>query len=373
MAYIKWNWRHESWPHFTYDLEVLKVLEQQFFYNTGTVLGVLKHVQDQEKEDFLVDILCNEALKTSEIEGEYLDRDSVQSSIKQNLGLTTDKQKVQPAAYGISEMMVDLYLRFDTPLTHDQLFRWHKMLTNGRRDLLDIGRYRTHKEPMQVVSGRLDKPTVHFEAPPSDQVTKEMEEFITWFHINHFENKQKLMPLAKAGMAHLYFVCIHPFEDGNGRIGRAIAEKSITLSTGRPSLISLSQTIEGEKKLYYNSLATYNRTLDITGWLVYFGNAILQAQDNTLQRLDFLIEKTKFFDAYRNTLNERQQLVVQRLFNAGYEGFLGGLSADNYVRIAKTSASTATRDLKDLLEKEVIIKTGTLKSTRYFLNIKQNR
>ena len=373
MKYIKWNWRHDMWPHFTYDAEALKILELQFSQNTGTVLGILKHIQEPEKDDFLVDILSNEALKTSEIEGEYLDRDSVQSSIKQNLGLTADKRKIPPAEYGISEMMVDLYLHYDRPLNHNQLFEWHKMLTNGRRDLMDIGQYRTHKEPMQVVSGRLDKPTVHFEAPPSDQMSKEMEQFIAWFHTNHFKKKQELLPLAKAGIAHLYFVCIHPFEDGNGRIGRAIAEKSITLSTGRPALISLSQTIEGAKKMYYDMLETYNTTLDITGWLVYFGNTILQAQENTLRQLDFLIEKTKFFDTYSNKLNERQQVVVQRLFKAGHEGFLSGLSAENYVRITKTSPSTATRDLKDLIEKEVFTKTGRLKSTRYFLNIKQNR
>ncbi|WP_281988974.1 Fic family protein [Aquimarina aggregata] len=246
------------------------------------------------------------------------------------------------------------------------------MLTNGRRDLVDIGKYRTHKEPMQVVSGRLDNPNVHFEAPPSNQMPKEMEQFIRWFHNNHFEQKQELLPIAKAGMAHLYFVCIHPFEDGNGRIGRAIAEKSITLSTRKPALISLSQTIESAKKEYYNALEMYNTTLDITGWLEYFGKTILQAQENTLKQLDFLIEKTKFFDSYNSLLNARQLRVIQRLFKAGHEGFLGGLSAENYVRIAKTSSSTATRDLVDLVRQGVFTKTGSLKSTRYFLNIKQN-
>ncbi len=155
-------------------------------------------------------------------------------------------------------------------------------------------------------------------------------------------------------------------------IGRAIAEKSITLSTRKPALISLSQTIEGAKKEYYNALETYNATLDITGWLVYFGKTILQAQENTLKQLDFLIEKTKFFDTYNNQLNERQLRVIQRLFKAGHEGFLGGLSAENYVRIAKTSSSTATRDLADLVEKDIFTKTGSLKSTRYFLNFKQS-
>jgi Fic family protein len=373
MTYRNWNWKHKNWPQFTFDVDTLKALEMEFLKNTGTVVGILKHVKDDEKEDFLVEVLSNEAMNTSEIEGEYLNRDSVQSSIKQNLGLANEKRKVPPAEYGISEMMVDLYLNFDKPLNHEQLFEWHKMITNGRRDLLDIGKYRTHKEPMQVVSGRMDKPTVHFEAPPSEKMPKEMEQFINWFQLHHFDEKETLMPLTKAGIAHLYFVCIHPFEDGNGRVGRAIAEKSLAISTGRPVLMSLSQTIQDAKKHYYDALENNNKDLNITEWLVYFGKTIIQSQENTMRQLDFLINKTKFYDTHKMELNERQLKVVQRLFQTGYSGFIGGLSAENYVRIAKTSASTATRDLKDLVDKKVLLKTGTLKSTRYFLNIKQNK
>jgi Fic family protein len=222
---------------------------------------------------------------------------------------------------------------------------------------------------MQVVSGRLDRPTIHFEAPPSEVMDKEMTQFIKWFNEHHIEEKEDTLPLAKAGISHLYFVCIHPFEDGNGRIGRAIAEKSIALSTGRPSLISLSQTIQDAKKNYYDALETFNTQLDITGWLVYFGETMIQSQKNTMIQLDFLIEKTKFFDKHASSLNDRQLKVIQRLMKTGYEGFKGGLSAENYVTIAKTSASTATRDLKNLTEKKVLLKTGSLKSTRYHLYI----
>ncbi len=371
MTHKIWNWQLKKWPHFSYDKEALKELEYRFSQNRGTVLGVLKHVHETSKDDLLVEILSEEAIKTSEIEGEVLNRESVQSSIKRNLGLKADKRKIPPAEYGISEMMVDLYLNYDKPLSHKQLFQWHEMITNGRRDLTNIGCYRTHEDPMQVVSGRLYEPKVHFEAPPSKQVPKEMEQFISWFNALHNETeKEGILPLAKAGIAHLYFVCIHPFEDGNGRIGRAIAEKSIALSINKPSLISLSHTIEANRKKYYNSLADNNTTLEITDWLVYFGQTILDAQENTLKRIDFLIEKTKFFDRYFSQINERQLKVIQRLFEAGHTGFEGGLSADNYKKIAKTSASTATRDLQDLIDKQILIKTGTLKHTRYFLNIK---
>ena len=367
MAHKIWNWQLKEWPHFSFDKDALTELEHKFSQNNGMVLGALKHVSDDEKDEFLIEVLSNEAYKTSEIEGEYLNRDSIQSSIKNNLGLTVDKRKVTPAEYGISEMMVDLYRNYDKSLTHEQLFQWHKMLTNGRRDLIDIGRYRTHIEPMQVVSGRLDKPKIHFEAPPSDKVQQEMNRFISWFSSVHKE--KSILPLAKAGIAHLYFVSIHPFEDGNGRIGRAISEKSISLSIGHPTLISLSHMIERKKKAYYGLLEAHNTTCEITDWLVYFGQTIIEAQNDTLNRIDFIIEKAKFFDCFTSHMNERQHKVVERLFDEGHQGFKGGLSAENYTRIAKTSASTATRDLKDMVDRSMLIKTGALKSTRYWLNI----
>jgi Fic family protein len=370
MAYNRWNWMLKGWPQFSYDAKALEALEYQFSENSGTVFGVLKHIQEESKDNFLVEVLSDEAIKTSEIEGEYLNRDSVQSSIKKNLGLAVEKRKIPPAEYGISEMMVDLYLNYNKPLTHEQLFSWHEMISNGRRDLKDIGCYRTHEDPMQVVSGRLDLPKIHFEAPPSKIVPDEMEKFISWFkQIHQNDSNQKLLPLAKAGIAHIYFVSIHPFEDGNGRIGRAIAEKSIAQSTLRPSLISLSSTINANKKSYYTLLEKSNTTLEITDWLLYFSKTILDAQDHTLKRIDFLIEKIRFFDRFSSQLNDRQLKVVKRLFDTGHKGFKGGLSANNYQAIAKSSASTVTRDLQDLINKKILFKTGTLKSTRYFLNI----
>ncbi|MGY0407564.1 MAG: Fic family protein, partial [Polaribacter sp.] len=267
MSYKVWNWLLKNWPHFSYDKNILEKLELQFSQNIGTVFGAIKHIEDVSKDDLLVEILSIEALKTSEIEGEILNRESVQSSIKKNLGLAVKNRKVAPAESGISEMMVDLYHNYEKPLTHSLLFEWHKMITNGRRDLTDIGRYRTYEDPMQVVSSRLDKPTVHFEAPPSNKMQEEMEQFINWFNEMHHSDNNNMLPLVRAGITHLYFVCIHPFEDGDGRVARALAEKSIALSIGQPTLISLSHTIETHKKAYYNSLETNNVTLEVTDWL----------------------------------------------------------------------------------------------------------
>ncbi len=174
-------------------------------------------------------------------------------------------------------------------------------------------------------------------------------------------------------MFELYFINIHPFEDGNGRIGRALVEKSISQSLQRPTLIALSKAIEVKKKLYYNALEKHNMTCEITGWLVYFANTIIEAQKDTINLIDFLIEKAKFFDRFASLMNERQLKVIKRLFKAWPSGFEGGLSADNYVTIAKTSASTATRDLKALVDKKILRKTGTLKGTRYWLNIRANK
>ena len=364
-----WNWQSREWPNFTYEEEALKALELEFYKTTGTVLGAFKHVSTNEKDLFVVELLSNEALKTSEIEGEFLDRDSIQSSIKRNLGLKVDKRKVAPAEHGISEMMVDLYRNYSTPISNEQLFDWHKMLTNGRRDLIDIGKYRTHEDAMQVVSGQLDTPTVHFQAPPSSCMEKEMNQFVDWFNQFHVKKPNSILPITKAGISHLYFVSIHPFEDGNGRIARALAEKSISQSIGQPALISLSKTIEANKKKYYEALERNNKTCDITDWLLYFGQTIIEAQNETLKLIDFIIEKAKFFDRFSNQINERQLKVITRLFAAGPQGFIGGLSAENYTRIAKTSASTATRDLKDMLDKGILVKTGALKGTRYWLNM----
>ncbi len=369
MADKIWNWQHKEWPHFSYKKEALEELEQQFSQKSGMILGAVKHIKDDEKNDLMIDIMSDEAMKTSEIEGEYLNRDSIQASIRKNLGIDADKRKIPPAEFGIAEMMVDLYRNYQKPLTHETLFEWHRMITNGRRDLHDIGCYRTHDDEMQIVSGHIGKQRVHFEAPPSSTMMREMDVFLKWMN----DTPKNALPLARAGIAHFHFINIHPFEDGNGRIGRAISEKSIAQSIGHPALLSLSQTIQLNKKSYYAALEAHNGTCEITDWLIYFGQSILDAQEHTLKMLDFIIEKAKFFDHYGSALNERQLKVIRRLFDAGYEGFTGGLSAENYITIAQTSPSTATRDLQHLTEQDILIRTGERKGTRYLLNIKHNQ
>ncbi len=362
---MKWNWEHKDWPKFRYKKEEIEKLETEFLYSSGLVFGVYKHLNKKNQESLTIDLISTEALKTSEIEGEMLSRDSLQSSIKRNFGIASDHRKIPAAEKGIADMMTDLYQNFDDRLSHSALFRWHKMLTNGRRDLYDIGKYRTHEEPMQIISSRLDDPKIHFEAPPSTQVKKEMDEFIAWFN----NSKTSTPPLARAAIAHLYFVSIHPFEDGNGRIARALAIKALSQSIKQPLLTSLSKIIQQSRKKYYQALEDNNQKLEITNWLNYFGKSFLESQNHTQKLIEFLLTKAQLFESLKDQINERQEKALTRIFAEGPNGFEGGLSAENYIKITKTSRATATRDLQDLLEKSALIKKGELKGTRYFLNL----
>jgi Fic family protein len=367
---MTWNWQKIDWPHFRWKSEALAQAEAKFLSQSGILIGATKHFSKDDKDLFVVEHITGEAIKTSEIEGEYLDRDSVQSSVLRNFGLNTDNRRVAPAERGIADMMTDVYRNFGEPLTHTMLFDWHAMLSSGRQDLTDVGSYRTHEDPMQVISGNLGKPKVHFEAPPSKHIPFEMDQFMAWWQDTQAGGKRQLPALTRSGIAHLYFVCIHPFEDGNGRIGRVLAEKSLAECLGEPTLIALSQTIERNRKSYYDALEANNKDIEITEWLIYFAHTILEAQDYSLQMIDFLIDKTKLYDRIRGQLHERQEKVLKRMFREGLGGFEGGLSAENYIKITGTSRATATRDLQDLVEKGALLKTGELKSTRYQLNVK---
>ena len=197
----------------------------------------------------------------------------------------------------------------------------------------------------------------------------EMKRFTIWFNDTAPSGKTPLPALTRAALAHLYFVCIHPFEDGNGRIGRAISEKALAQTLGQPSLIALAYTIERNRNNYYAALERNNKDLHVDGWMTYFGNTVLQAQDNTIKRVDFYIAKAKFYEKFRDKLNERQSKVIARVLREGIDGFKGGLRAESYIGISKTSRATATRDLQDLVEKGALTKTGELRHTRYFLNL----
>lgn len=366
---MKWNWQIEGWPEFIYDSDALAALEAKFLMSSGVLLGTCNHLDENELGELRVELMSDEALKTSEIEGEFLSRDSLQSSIRRQFGLQTDGRNIPPAEQGVAEMTVQNYRTWSDPLADQMLCDWHSKLTLGRRDLDDIGCYRTTPELMQVVSGPVSRRKVHFVAPPSEKMADEMNAFNNWFNRTAPGGMSPLSALTRAGIAHLYFVCVHPFEDGNGRIGRAIAEKALAQNLARPTLIALAHTIDADRKNYYAYLEKVNRRLEITDWLVWFAQTVLDAQDYTLRWFEFLVEKGKLYVRLGNLLNERQQKILARMFKEGLSGFKGGLSAENYITITKTSASTATRDLQDLVTKGALTRTGERKSTRYHLNL----
>jgi Fic family protein len=370
---MTWNWQQPDWPHFTYSPPSLTDPEQKFLLRSGEFIGAFKHIGPDDQNSVRIELISDEALKTSEIEGEVLNRESVQSSLRRQFGLAGDQRKIPPAERGIAEMMVNLYETFAAPLTHEMMFAWHKMLMSGERRVEVIGAYRTHEEPMQIVSSSLHDPEVHFEAPPSSRMKTEMDAFIAWFNATGPDGARALPALTRAGVAHLYFVCIHPFEDGNGRIARALAEKSLAQNLGHPSLIALAYTIERARKDYYAALERNNKDIEITDWLVYFADTINQAQGNTIKRVDFYIAKARLYELMRGKMNERQYKVIARMFHEGIDGFKGGLSAENYITITKTSRATATRDLQDLVTMGALTKTGELRHTRYHLNLANPR
>jgi len=366
---MKWNWEHPNWPAFEYDDAPLASLEDRFLTSSGILLGSYKHLDNDEKMELTAELMSEDALKTSEIEGEFLNRDSIQSSIRRQFGLQSDPRTVPPSEQGIAEMSVQVYKTWDEPLSSETLFKWHTMLASGRTDLKDVGCYRTSDDPIQVVSGPVGRQRVHFEGPPSAKVIKEMDRYIEWFRKTAPKGEESLPALTRAGIAHVYFESIHPFEDGNGRVGRAISEKSLSQSIGQPTLVALARTIEARRKAYYAALERVNRGLDITEWLCYFAETILEAQAYTIRCVEFLIEKARFYDRLGSDLNLRQQKVLARMFAEGLEGFKGGLSAENYISITRTSASTATRDLQDLVAKGALRRTGERRYSRYHLDI----
>ena len=365
---MTWIWQQSAWPRFTWDAVQLAPLEARFLHESGQRIGVWRHLADGDRTAVRVDWLRDEALDTSAIEGEILDRASVQSSIRRHFGLAAEARSTSRAAEGVSEMMVALFRDFDQPLEHETLWSWQRMLLGGRRDLEVIGGYRRHSDPMQIVSGPDYRRKVHFEAPPSSRMAAEMDRFIAWYN----GARSALLaqsPLTRAGIAHLHFVCIHPFEDGNGRIARALSEKALAQSLGEPSLIALSRRIAGRRKAYYDTLEAAGRSLDVTDWLVWFAGTVLDAQSWSTRRLIRSLEQTRLFDRLHNQLNPRQENVLLRLFEAEPDGFKGGLSAANYVRVTGAPPSTATRDLADLVSKGALRRTGERRHTRYWLNL----
>lgn len=366
---MKYNWQLPDWTKFIYNDAVIDVLCMDFALETGELKGLVDSLSIEIQQETILQFMISEAVKTSEIEGEFFSRQDVMSSIKKNLGIGDVFGSIRDKnAQGIGKLMVTVRKSYSEKLTEFTIKEWHAILMEYSKRV-NPGEYRTGEEPMQIVSGSYGKEIVHFEAPPSNQVSVEMKNFINWY--NNFKIKPTDIKnaLIKTSISHLYFESIHPFEDGNGRIGRAIAEKCLSECLNRPVLMSISSIIEQNKKQYYESLKQAQSTLEITDWIFYFSTLILESQKNAKQTVLFTLSKTKFMDKFKSQMNERQVKAVLKMIENGVSGFEGGMTTIKYISITKTSRATATRDLQDLAEKSILTPRGEGRSRSYNLNL----
>lgn len=362
-----YNWQFENWPNFTYSLDEIHPVAIFFAEELGLTNGLVTGLSEGLKQEAIIEILIAEAIKTSEIEGEYMSRIDMMSSIKQNLGIKNDSKISDKRVNGVATLMMKVRKSYRDALSMQMMLNWHQILMNSFANI-NAGQLRQGDEPMQVISGAYGREVVHFEAPPSSVVENEMADFVTWFNDDKLAKLDKISAaLVKSSITHLYFESIHPFEDGNGRIGRALAEYALSHTLKAPVLLSISKVIEKDKKQYYTALKSAQHDLDITNWIIYFSKIIFQAQVEAKQLIDFTVKKMKYFDRFKDQLNERQLKVIQRMFDAGVEGFAGGMTAKKYTAITKTSKATATRDLLYLADIKALEAQGGGRSTRYEL------
>jgi len=342
----------EEWPHFHWDTERLSVLLTTIRNKQGRVVGRMESLGFDLRSEAILNTLTLNILKSNEIEGEILNRDQVRSSLARHLGL--EVAGLVPSDRhidGVVEMMLDATQHFQFPLNDDRLFGWHTcMFPSGRSGMYTITTGNWRKGPMYVVSGRLDKEEVHFEGPAAQIVDEEMNKFFKWFN-----EAQPIDPVIKAAIAHLWFLTVHPFDDGNGRIARAITDLQLARADGTSQrFYSMSAQIQKERNAYYRILEMTQRgTLDITAWLEWFLQCLDRSLSGTDATLNSVLAKARFWEQHAHTkLNERQHMMLNKLL----DGFEGKLNTAKWARIAKCSHDTALRDIQDLIDKDVLEK-----------------
>jgi len=355
------------WPDFTWDNSKILGLLGSVRHKQGFLLGRMQNLGFSLREEAVLQTLTQDVIKTSEIEGEVLNPDQVRSSLARRLGM--DIGALAPAdrhVDGVVDMLLDATQHFDHPLSEERICGWHAALfPTGRSGMykIAVGKWRDQKAgPMQVVSGAIGKEKIHFEAPSWEKVPEEMTRFISWFN-----EPQGLDPVIKSAIAHLWFVTIHPFEDGNGRIARAITDLQLSRADKSPQrFYSMSAQIQLERKHYYDILEkTQKGNLDITEWLLWFLSCLERALTATDKTLNAVLSKARYWDflATKN-INERQKLMINMML----DGFEGKLNTSKWAKITKVSNDTALRDILDLVDQNVLVKEGAGgRSTSYRL------
>ena len=370
---MTWIWQQPDWPDFHYDKHGLEDREFEFRLNSERLAGRFDALPMASQEDAMIDLMLSEAIKTSAIEGDDLDRESVRSSLLSLIASDTLPENTDQKAAGAASLLVDVRKNWQTALTHELLGKWQSMAVPEQRyTLLLRGAYRNDPSPMQIVSGPYGREKVHYEAPPATQVPDEMARLIDWYNRTSPINGDKSIPgIVRAGIAHLWFEVIHPFDDGNGRVGRAIADHALSQSLGYPTTACLATAIEADKKTYYLQLEKASRgSLNVNTWLYYFSDVVIKAQEIAREEVDFVLAKTRFYEVYGDQLNDRQAKMVSRVFAEGRKGFEGGITTRKYEAITKCPNRTASRDLSDLVAKGIIMPLpGGGRTTRYELTV----
>ena len=369
MSAVQWIWQRPEWPVFTWQADALAAPLRACVQAQGTLLGMAGAVDRADELHGQLDTLLQNIITSSAIEGETLNVASVRSSLARRLGLEPGS-KPSPRSEGAAELLLDATRNIDRPLTLERLFGWHRQLFPDEAlplySAMHVGELRGD-EPMQVVSGRLDRPRVHFEAPPRAGLEAQLERFLQWFADSRAD--AGLDPLLRAGIAHFWFVTLHPFDDGNGRLTRAITDLALAQADGQAiRLYAMSASILDDRSGYYRVLeASQKGGLDITEWLQWFLATLLDSLRQAIARIDRLLTKARFWQHHRNDgLSAEQTKVLNRMLDGGTQGFADGISASQYQAVAKVSKATATRHLADLLEKGCIEKLpGGGRSTRY--------
>jgi Fic family protein len=368
MTYI---WGCKKWPHFQWNNDELFAALGAARFSQGALLSKVQALGMHNNPETYAEVLMEETLKTAEIEGEKYNKDSVRSSVARHLGLSTvGLPAITKNIDGLVEMLLNATREFNKPLTASRLKSWQAALfPTGFSGLSKIktGKWRG-KEPMRVVSGPIGKEKIHFEAPPYEKVDSEMKAFLAWWK----QSKDSMDGIIRAAIAHFYFVTIHPFEDGNGRIARALTDMALAQCENLGvRFYSLSSQIMKEREDYYSVLERVSKgTEDITIWLKWFLDCYKRAIDNTEIVISRVLDKSLFWQKHNEVVvNERQRKVLNKLLDAGKGGFEGGLTTRKYVGIGKTSRVTAYREITDLLDKKLLRQNeGKGRSASYDIN-----
>ncbi len=364
-----WVWQQPEWPDFQWCPERLRMLLGACAQAQERLCQRLADVDETTAVSASLDALLQNTIMSSAIEGERLNADAVRASLARRLGLN-ETGRTTPRSEGLAELLVDATRECQSPLDMQRLLDWHRWLFPTEDSLstrpLRVGTLRG-EEPMQVVSGRLDRPTVHFEAPPREGLEHQLDEFLTWFERSRGD--AHLDPALRAGIAHFWFVTVHPFDDGNGRLTRAITDRALAQGEGRTiRFYAMSASILEDRAGYYRVLeASQKGGLDITAWLQWFLSTLLNSLEQALSRIDRVLAKARFWHAHRGQVLSAEQIkVLNRLLDGGERGFEEGLNAAQYQAVAKVSKATATRHLGDLVQKGCLVKLpGGGRSTRY--------